>query len=84
MIDSLFNKETPTQVFSCEIFEILRTSNLKNICGQLPLYLKKQKLFIDFFEKKYEEMETNLTLPVMQISLETVWFFKTNVGFAFK
>ena len=41
VLESFFNKvadlEAPTQVFSCEYCEILRTSVLKNICKRLLL-----------------------------------------------
>ena len=48
MLESLFDnvaelqpcnlfKETPTQAFSCEVWEIFRTPILKNLCERLPV-----------------------------------------------
>ena len=55
MLESLFNKlavlglqiyqkEAPTQVFSCEICQILKAPNLKNICELLLLILQEDLL----------------------------------------
>ena len=33
-----FLKETPTQMFSCEVWEVFRTPILKNLCERLLLY----------------------------------------------
>ena len=55
MLESLFNKlavldlqiyqkEAPTQVFSCEICQILKAPSLKNICELLLLILQEDLL----------------------------------------
>ena len=38
----LFDNDTPTQVFSCEYYEILRTPILKNPCERLLLMPLKE------------------------------------------
>ena len=40
----LYQKETPTQVLSCEICYILRTTILKKICERLLLILQEESM----------------------------------------
>ena len=44
LLKNVYQKEAPTQVFSCEISEILRTPVLKTICERLVLILQKELL----------------------------------------
>ena len=44
LFKKVYQKEAPTEVFSCEISEILRTLVLKNICEQLLLILQRELL----------------------------------------